>query len=31
MSNGSFDNIWQRLLDALRDTKATSGDQSMHA
>ncbi len=31
MSNGSFDDIWQRLLDALRDTKETSGDQSVHA
>jgi len=31
MSNGSFDDIWQRLLDALRDTEAASGDQSVHA
>ncbi len=30
MSNGSFDNIWQRLLDALRDSAETSERQSEH-
>jgi UDP-N-acetylmuramate: L-alanyl-gamma-D-glutamyl-meso-diaminopimelate ligase len=28
MSNGSFDNIWQRLLDALRDSAETSERQA---
>jgi UDP-N-acetylmuramate: L-alanyl-gamma-D-glutamyl-meso-diaminopimelate ligase len=30
MSNGSFDDIWQRLLDALRDSSETSDRQSLH-
>ena len=30
MSNGSFDNIWQRLLDALRDSAETPERQSAH-
>jgi UDP-N-acetylmuramate: L-alanyl-gamma-D-glutamyl-meso-diaminopimelate ligase len=30
MSNGSFDDIWQRLLDALRDSAETSDRQSVH-
>ena len=30
MSNGSFDNIWQRLLDALRDSAERSASQSVH-
>jgi UDP-N-acetylmuramate: L-alanyl-gamma-D-glutamyl-meso-diaminopimelate ligase len=30
MSNGSFDNIWQRLLDALRDSAETPERQSEH-
>jgi len=30
MSNGSFDNIWQRLLDSLRDSAETAIRQSAH-
>jgi len=30
MSNGSFDNIWQRLLDALRSSEPTAELQSAH-
>jgi UDP-N-acetylmuramate: L-alanyl-gamma-D-glutamyl-meso-diaminopimelate ligase len=30
MSNGSFDNIWQRLLEALRGSAETSDRQSVH-
>jgi len=30
MSNGSFDDIWQRLLDALRDSSETTERQSEH-
>jgi UDP-N-acetylmuramate-alanine ligase len=30
MSNSSFDDIWQRLLDALRGSAETPGRQSVH-
>ncbi|MFB3118888.1 MAG: UDP-N-acetylmuramate--L-alanine ligase [Myxococcota bacterium] len=30
MSNGSFDNIWQRLLEALRGSAETADRQSVH-
>jgi UDP-N-acetylmuramate: L-alanyl-gamma-D-glutamyl-meso-diaminopimelate ligase len=30
MSNGSFDNIWQRLLDALRGSSEAQQRQSLH-